>query len=310
MFKLFFSKYTLWGFILILLSIILNDILKDNFIFNIISNCMSTIGTALLLGAIFDFSKNSSEFVNFISDIIKRNIISKDFIEKLDSQEKQDVLKMTLIPSETQIEQYSSINNYYKQSIESLFCLKDKPFKTNVTLTLFAEIKDDKVICTGNISYRRYKNGQIYQPISTYLEKDESSISNCYILLPNGERYNFTNDDIQEIEDDIIDGVKVKKGYKTIIPQCYNIYPYITICKEIKEFGYDHWMIFNWTSLTPCDGIYFELRCTDGLVIKESKVFDNQLLYKVILSEDKHSINIVSNSWLDEYTGFSILVSK
>ncbi len=87
-------------------------------------------------------------------------------------------------------------------------------------------------------------------------------------------------------------------------------YLYITLCKDIKEIGYNHWIVFNWSSLTPCDGISFELQCMDGLIIKEYKVFDNPKLYKINPNDNKDKIDIISTSWLNEYTGFTITISK
>lgn len=57
-FKLFFTKYTIWGIIIILVSVVI-DLCNSKNIFwlNILKNCFSTFGCALLVGAIFDFQK-------------------------------------------------------------------------------------------------------------------------------------------------------------------------------------------------------------------------------------------------------------
>ena len=62
--------------------------------------------------------------------------------------------------------------------------------------------------------------------------------------------------------------------------------------------------------MTPCDGITFELQCLDGLIVKEYKVFDNPKLYEITVNQEKDRITILSSGWLNEYTGFTILISK
>lgn len=59
-FKLFFTKYTIWGVLIILVAVIL-DLCNTKKIFwlDIIKNLFSTFGCALLVGAVFDFSQNS-----------------------------------------------------------------------------------------------------------------------------------------------------------------------------------------------------------------------------------------------------------
>lgn len=309
-FKLFFGKFLSFGIILILFSSILEICFGEYFAGHVISNCLSTIGVALLLGSIFDFSKNTDEFISFISNIIKRTMITKDFLESLTDEEKKKVLEMVVVPTNSQLEQYSSINNYYRKSIDSFIDLGNRPFKTNITINIIAKMENNCVVCEGNVSYRRYKVGDKYEPIETSFQKSECQMINNYILLPDGTRFDLKENDIKDCDSDVLQKEKKCKKYLTVIPDEFDKYPYITLCKQIKEVGYDHWTVFNWTSLTPCDGLNFELYCMDGLTIKEHKVFDNPKLYEVNLSEKKDRINIISNSWLNEYTGFALTISK
>lgn len=81
-FFMFFTKYTIWGLLLISISVIADLCnCKDYFIVDIISHIISTIGVALLVGAIFDFSKNSEAFTSFVSNILRGIVVSKDFFK-------------------------------------------------------------------------------------------------------------------------------------------------------------------------------------------------------------------------------------
>lgn len=310
-FKKFFSQYILYGVIVILIASLIQNYFKDCFLKNVITNALSTFGIALALGSIFDFSINTNEFTSFVSGILKKIIITKDFLGELKNEEKKNVLELLITPTDKQIEECSSIDTYYKKSIDSFVNLYNQQFKTNLTIHVTAKIENNKVICAGSVSHRRYKINGRYQPIETSFEKNDSEMINSYILLPNGTRVDLKeNEDIEVKNQSELKQEKIGKKYMTIIPDEYNDYDYITLYKEIKEVGYDHWIVFNWSSLTPCDGISFELQCMDDLIVKEYKVFDNPKLYEITVSKGKDKINILSSGWLNEYTGFTMTISK
>ncbi len=56
-------------------------------------------------------------------------------------------------PTNSQLEQCSPINHYYKKSIDSFIELYNRPFKTNLTIHLIARIENNVVVCEGNVSY-------------------------------------------------------------------------------------------------------------------------------------------------------------
>lgn len=309
--KNFFSRYLLYGIICILISAIIDSYFNDCLLKSIITNTLSTFGIALAMGSIFDFSINSDSFTSFVSGILKKIIITKDFLAELKQEEKKNVLELLITPTDKQIEECSSIDTYYKKSIDSFVNLYSQQFKTNLNIYVTAKMENGVVVCVGSVTHRRYKINGRYQPIETNFEKTDSKMSNTYILLPNGDRVDLKeNEDIEVKNQAELKCEKIGKKYMTIIPETYNIYDYITLYKEIKEVGYDHWNVFNWSSLTPCDGITFELQCLDGLIVKEYKVFDNPKLYEITVNQEKDRITILSSGWLNEYTGFTILISK
>lgn len=85
-----FSFFTKWFFIglgLIAVSIGITLILQPQDKLekgiSLLSGLLSTVGIALLVGAIFDFSKNSEAFIKFVTSILSDIIMSKTFLTTL-----------------------------------------------------------------------------------------------------------------------------------------------------------------------------------------------------------------------------------
>lgn len=87
-FKRFFNKFFFIGLIIILASIIIDLWFGKSFFKDLATNGLSTVGVALLIGSVFDFSKNSTEFMDFVSNILKEIIVSKNFLKGLEDKEK------------------------------------------------------------------------------------------------------------------------------------------------------------------------------------------------------------------------------
>ena len=114
-------------------------------VFEIICGLLSAVGIALLVGCIFDFSKNSEAFLKFVSEILTDIIVSKTFLSSLTANDKKSALKLILQPSFKQIEQYSNINEYFKKKIDDSMKMFDTNFKTNLILNI--EAKNPRRVC-------------------------------------------------------------------------------------------------------------------------------------------------------------------
>lgn len=304
-FKRFFNKYFVIGFIIILFSIIFDLKLPDCFWKLTIVNALNTIGVALLIGSIFDFSKNSDDFMNFVSNILKDIIVSKNFLKGLDDKEKKKALEMVLTPSGNQLEQCSDIQMYFKKKITDTMEIFHTNFKTNLVVNAEAKKKDGIVQVFVTLTYRVYKIEDKYFPLITTFERNDCEVEKSYIISPDG---------IREIEekntnsDAVISPTNVKE-YSYEIPEELSKYSYLTIKKEVTEKGYDHWTNFHWNTLTPSDGITFRLKCYDELHIQEYFIFDSEQSYNVSESEDRTCVDIVSTLWLDKHSGFVFTIS-
>ncbi len=303
----FFSKWTLIGIILILVSIILTISFQNILIVTIIAKLIETIGIALMIGAVFDFSKNSSEFTNFVSNLLSDIIVSKSFLNRLCEDDKRNALSLVLQPSDKQIEQYSNINKYFNKQIDSSMKIFNTNFKSHAVLNVTVSKEENKVFAKGTLTYRIYKIQDKFEPIEVTFERSNSKIEKKRILYPGGSKTIELTD--EHIKEEPAAGIKYKK-YIYEIPEEYNQYPYLTIESEIYEPGYDHWTNFHWTSLTPYDGLSFTLNCKDNLIIHEHVVFDEKTPYDVEYSEDKKMIKILSTEWLNAHTGFSITIGE
>lgn len=311
-FKMFFTRYTIWGLLCILISIVINlSNFYDNLILIIIQNIFSSVGTAILVGAIFDFSKNSEAFTIFVSNILKDIVISKEFLNIMSKEEKKNSLELLLKPTNLQIEQCSSIELYYKKSIDKFMELYNMPFKTDLIINIKIQKEDGKLVAKGDLTHRIYKvNGQ-FQPIITTFEKENCKISESFIILPDGKKIKLENESVKETNDinEIAENGEIAKKYETKIPTEYCDHTFLTVCREFSEIGHDHWINFHWTSLTICDGIYFKMICDKGITVKDYLVFDNKMCYDIEENNDKNIIKIISTNWLDSYSGFTITAS-
>lgn len=305
-FRRFFNKFFVIGFITILISIIIDLSINDCIIKMIIVNLSNTIGIALLIGSIFDFSKNSNDFMDFVSSILKDIIVSKNFLKGLKDKEKKKALEMVLTPSGNQLEQCSDIQMYFQRKIDETMEIFHTNFKTNLVVNAEVRKLDGIVQTFITLTYRVYKIEDKYFPLITTFEKEDCNVEKSYIISPEGVKeisekdITFTDEDISPIN---------VKTYSYEIPEELYKYPYLTIKKTVIEKGYNHWTNFHWNTLTPTDGITFTLKCYDELHIKEYFIFDSEEFYNVTEAEDKTSIDIISTLWLDKHSGFVFTVS-
>ena len=305
-FHRFFNKFFIIGFITVLFSVIIDLSIDDCIVKMIVVNLLNTIGIALLIGSIFDFSKNSNDFMDFVSAILKDIIVSKNFLKGLEDKEKKKALEMVLTPSGNQLEQCSDIQMYFKRKIDDTMEIFHTNFKTNLVVNVEIKKIDNIVQTFITLTYRVYKIEDKYFPLITTFEKEECNVEKSYIIFPEGIK-EVSEKDITPNEEEI--SPTNVKTYSYEIPEDLYIYPYLTIKKHVIEKGYNHWTNFHWNTLTPTDGITFTLKCYDGLHIQEYFIFDSEKLYNVAESDDKTSIDIISTMWLDKHSGFVFTVS-
>jgi hypothetical protein len=320
LFHLFFNKFTYYGVVLILGSIIISLILKENtwkygWLLEILASLFNTLGIALFLGAFFDLAKNSDEFVNIISNVLTNIVVSKAFLNTLGEKDKRQAMEIILKPTGDQLQQYSNINGYFQKKVDESIQILDTNFKSNLTayVDVYKDKNLNKVVAKTMLRYRIYKINNKFEKIQTWFEHEKSEFlsikifhnTQCLVIdkdkisdLVNGESENENNQ-----------ASAFKKTFVEV-PEELNDCPYLTVEYNILEYGFDHWINFHWTSLTPYDGIDFQLRCTDELTIKETYIFDDTDGLRCILDDEQKNILIISTRWQNSFTGFMITVGE
>lgn len=310
----FFTKWFFLGIILVILSICISfysqNVNKENpflsTILSIVSGVISTIGISLFVGCVFDFSKNSDAFVDFVSRILSDIVVSKNFLSSLSIKDKEQALNIILRPEASQIEQYANINEFFKKKIKESMTMFDANFKTNLTLNVEAHKDFDKniVYCKTSLTYTFYKLNDKFAPLETIYEKNGSLSEIINVISPD------ENVELEDTQEGVtIAGIKCTKSV-LIIPEQYNQYDHLTVKKTIIESGHDHWINYIWQSLTPYEGVTCSIKCFDNLKIKDYMIFDNKSYYHVDKSTDNTSMDIISSQWLDSDTGFAIVISE
>lgn len=160
--------------------------------------------------------------------------------------------------------------------------------------------KSQKFVSKHTLSHRIYKINDEYQPVSMVLDK-KTEINKTVIKDDRGKTLkSLHNNDYTPVGDNKFD-------FK--IPKDYHEYPFLTIEREIKEYGHEHWISLYWQSLTPIDGITYTVTCKCG-IIKDYFIFDDDDLYdEPILDDERKHISIKSSQWLYPYTGICLIIA-
>lgn len=313
----FFTKWFFVGIILVLLSICIsffaekidteNVIYSLKPVFTVVSGILSSVGIALFVGCVFDFSKNSEAFVGFVSNILSDIVVSKKFLSTLSAKDKEQALSLILKPMDSQVEQYANINDFFKKKIKESMTMFDANFKTNVILNIEAHRDESKnmVYCETTLTYTIYKLDNKFEPLKVIFEKEDSSTSDLKIISPLGEK---------KVEKE--EPSKQKAGgidcniYTFEIPEEFEKFDHLTVKRTMIEPGRDHWMNYYWQSITPYEGVTCRVRCFDGLKIKDFMIFDNKAYYHVDQSDDGVTLDITSSQWLDSDTGFAFTIAE
>jgi hypothetical protein len=314
----FFVKYLLFGLFLILLSVYYNAELRQlliNYsllqkILDGVSSVAGILGPSLVVASLFTFSIESNNFIEYIKDKIERVMIKKEFLDKLNEGDKRDALKRILTPSDENFQIFSNIKNYFEETITKSMTLFDCTFKSNFTIDINAAIQNNRVCFDETICQRLYRGKNGFEPIKVGFVDSENGIEFGYVqyIYQNGEIVKLTEEDFDISNREEDDGFKWKM-YSYKIPETIED-EFISVIIKYKEFGYDHWLLFNFKTLIASEGIKVTVNCFDDLVIKDHLIFDNDKHYIRCISEDKRKLEISTSQWISPGNGVSVLIAK
>ncbi|MFC1591460.1 hypothetical protein ACFL43_02940 [Thermodesulfobacteriota bacterium] len=313
----FFSIWFFLGVIILLFGVILDLTTPDNstkYIYSILVDFCKTLGIALLISNIFNFVLGTQKFINFIRDKLINIIISKDFIHRLSTVERRDMLKIILKPPKELSSIYSGINEYFNRYIEASLSLFKLQYRSGYLITAEASYDQElqKVKVESDYNHRIYKVMGKYEKLPMAFEEDDSELLFTKLSAPTGEEEIITKT-IKTKKDALSDDEPLKNdpSIKDVlyieIPEAYKAYDRLDVSRRIIEYGEDHWQLFSYRATQPCDKLFIIIRCHDGLKIKKVVTYGPDA--KFIVENMGCKVTISCNSWLEPGFGVSVLIS-
>lgn len=291
---------------MILLSILI-DIQTKNHYWHIVTSLLETLGAATFVAALFNFTLETTDFLEKIKDLLENIVIKKNFLSNINEESKKEVLKNILQPSEAEIKKYSNIEDYYNYYANETLSVASKNVRSNYNINITAKIDKTakKIVTEGTYSYRLYPSNTGFAPITVGLMLDDD-ISTCDIIvnMPNGTREKF------DFEKDIKPMLKPSEDLNVAtidIQELGKNFEHLDIELRLKEYGFDHWMSVYFKAQQPTDGFNFILNTEDAIKIQIFNVFDVGHNYHI--DKTDHSIHIGCYQWINEGAGLSVIVS-
>lgn len=312
--KRFFSKWFYISIILVLISIILNGInipkecIKTIYFIHLLSSLLETTGLAIFISNIFTFILGSDEFLKIIRKRLANIVVSKDFITTLSKEEQIKLLHLTLKPPKDLSLLYSGINDYFNEYIDQSLKLFDTSYRGHLLLNATASFNKEKkcIQIIFDMDFVIYKINDKYENIKTFFE-DENAKHICTTIKAQDLKIKeLTDNDLIEIEEKDIKDPTIKRGYYLKIPEEFNSKNHISVNRKLVEYGNDHWQSFSYKSIQPYDGMIINLKCEDGLIIKNYNTYGKQDDFSI--QKEKYNIKIQYHGWLTPGFGVNVIV--
>ena len=138
-FKKYFLNYFWLSVVLILISILINKSTSDIY-WNVLSSLLETLGMAAFVAALFNFTIETTDFIEKIKEILERIVVKKNFLSNMNEDSKKEVLKNILKPTDDEIKKYSNIEDYYNYYVNETLSVASKNVRSNYNITLKAKI--------------------------------------------------------------------------------------------------------------------------------------------------------------------------
>lgn len=308
-FKENFINYFWIGFVLIILSMYFSTLLEHKDLL-LVLKIIETIGIAVLVAGLFSFTFETVSFQSKMQDIVEKIVLKRAFLSELPIEKKKESLHSLLKPTETEIEKYSNIEDFYNAYIEEVLNVSQRNVRSNYNINI--KVKYDntkkKVFSDGLYSYRLYPSNSGYTDILVgFLKDDNESTVDVILNMPNGKRetYNF-----EKIKADFEQNETAKITKIKINDLCKD-FNHIDVELRVKEYGFNHWMNVFFKAEQATDGFKMAVMADEDLTIKSNViVFDVGHNYHIDYSNDKKEVHISCHQWLNEGSGVSLIISK
>lgn len=233
----------------------------------------NTLGAALIIASVFNYTIESTKFLNYVRNRISEIIISKDFLKNLNHDSKKEALALILKPTDSQKSVFSGIEDYFHEYIEKSLRLFETNFRSHLTLDFVAsyDVSKDKIRLDQKISYRTYRMSGDYEAIIMSYEKGEESVINSITI--NGKA----------IEPEVKERKDTGTTWTTyMIPQKHVEERYLVCTQDSTSYGYSTWQNYFFRLSKPCDGISITLTCEGDVNLQEYMIKIRTILYKKI----------------------------
>ena len=309
----FFFNYVWIGVALLLVSIILdldNPSGTRTYGLSILIKTVEAIGLSILIAAIFSFASGTSEFVEKIRGLLEDIIVRRNFLANIDPDGKKEALKALIQPSASEVNKYPNIGDYYGYFINKTLEIAGKSVRSNyqVTSRAYFDSTKKKIAVEGIYSYRLFPSSDGFNDITIGFEEPKGGDSFCsYVSVsdPQGERKIFDKPELVEHDN----GGDISSRATLPIKDFGDRKSHLDVEIMVTEFGTDHWSMMQFKALQPTDGFKFYMRCDGNIEIREHAIFVVGAKYYLALGDDKKSITVACNQWINEGSGLCVLVA-
>ena len=306
----FFATYFWLGVVLLLFSIILDlefPQASRQYALTVSIKIIESTGVAILIASIFTFASGTSEFIEKIRGLLEDIIVKRNFLSNINPEGKKEALKAIIQPSTSEENNYPNIGNYYGFFIEKTLEISKKSVRSNYQIAsrAYFDHAKGKIAIEGVYSYRLYPSADGFNDIIVGFEDNESFCSYVAISDPAGERQDEKEPKLTEHNE----GGDITYRTSISVKKFGENKNHIDVELKVTEYGTDHWKLIQFKALQPTDGFKFHLRCESDLVVQEHAIFVVGAKYYLNESEDKKSISVSCNQWVNEGTGLCVLVS-
>lgn len=307
-FKKFFLNYFWLGLLLIVISMFIKEATTCEY-WLLLQKLLETIGIAIFIASLFSFTFESVSFQNKMKDIVEKIVLKRAFLTDLPRERKKEALHNLLKPTESEIQKYSNLEDFYNSYVEKVLNVSQRNVRSNYNINIKAKFDQskDSVYTDGIYSYRLYPSEREYTDIIVgFLKDDEFSTVDVIINLPNGERKSFL---FQEIKESFKEKGIAKETNISVNEFCSK-FNHVDVELRVKEYGFNHWMNVFFKAEQATDGFKMSVTCDDDLTIKTNILFDVGNNYHVDKNEESNEIHISCHQWINEGAGVSMIISK
>ena len=288
------------------------------------SDLLKTVGLALFVAFVFDFILESQSFFEYFKDKLRRVVVSKEFVVSLSDPEKINLLKSikpneeqvkvylkTIIrPSQELIKLYSNVETYYDLFTEAAIQLTSANFNSGMLILVDArhDFSKKMVYLENESTYRVYKPSGNHIPLSLTFQNEDSTLISTIITTPDGQEQAIVAQPVPE-ERKPPSFAACQKLYLPEIPLPLQELEYLNVRRKSREYCHDHWGIFSYHALEPTDGVTIQVRCHDGITIRQCIPYTTDHQFRIELNDEHTQLSAAYPFWLRPGFGINVVLA-